>query len=120
MLIRGVDIQTRTPSGRPLSMCCYAAAALEALLSFAEFAVSLIGLVCLHPVTLICFVTSDNAAGRRSQNTVVTSKTRRAATDGSTLQTALSLRRRNCCQSKNNSCASDKCFQFSLHTFVSR
>ena len=47
-------------------MCCYAAAALEALLSFAEFAVSLIGLVCFHPVALVCFVTSDNAAGRRS------------------------------------------------------
>ena len=101
-------------------MCCYAAAALEALLSFAEFAVSLIGLVCLHPVTLICFVTSDNAAGRRSQNPVVSSKMPCDATDGSTFKTALCLRRRNYCQSKNNSCASDKCFHFSLQTFVSR
>jgi hypothetical protein len=43
-------------------------ASLEALLSFAVFAVSLIGLICLHPVALGCFVMSDNAAGRRSQN----------------------------------------------------
>jgi len=45
---------------------CRAVAALEALLSLARFAVSLVGLVCVHLAALVCFVTSDNAARDRS------------------------------------------------------
>jgi len=51
----------------------------------------LIGLVCLHLVAFVCFVTSDNAASRRSQNSMVSSKMARDATDGSTFKTALCL-----------------------------
>jgi hypothetical protein len=64
---------------------------LEALLLFAKFAVSLIDLVCLHLVAFVCFVTSDNAASRRSQNSMVSSKMACDATDGSTFKAALCL-----------------------------
>ena len=100
-------------------MRCYTAAALEVLLFFAEFAVSLIGLVCLHPVALVCFVTPYNTAGRRSQNPVVSSKMPCDATDGGTFKAALCLRRRYCCQSKQNGRASYKCLHFSLQTLIS-
>ena len=76
------------------------AIALEALVAFAKFAVRLIGLVCFHPVALVCFVTSDNTASCRSQNPVMSSNMPSDATDGSAFKTALCLRRRNCCQSK--------------------
>ena len=60
------------------------AIALEALVAFAKFAVRLIGLVCLHPVALVCFVASDNAASRRSQNPVMSSNMPSDATAGRT------------------------------------
>ena len=72
-------------------MCCYTAVALEALLTFSEFAVRLIGLVCLHPIALVCFVASNNAASRRSQNPVVSSNMPCDAADGSAFKTPLRL-----------------------------
>ena len=96
------------------------AIALEALVAFAKFAVRLIGLVCFHPVALVCFVTSYNAASCRSQNPVMSSNMPSDATDGSAFKTALCLRRRNCCQSKKNGRASYKRFHFSLQKFISR
>jgi hypothetical protein len=45
----------------------YTAVVLEALLSISQIAVMLIDLVFLQAVALVGFVTSDNAASRRSQ-----------------------------------------------------
>src|ERR1700693_2484307 len=101
-------------------MRCYAAAALEALLSFAGCAVSLFVPVFLHPVALVCFVTPYNTAGRRSQNPVVSSKMPCDATDGGTFKAALCLRRRYCYQSKQNGRAYYKCLHISLQTLISR
>ena len=64
---------------------------LEALLAFAEFAIGWIDLVCLHLVAFVCFVTSDNAASRRSQNSMVSSKMACDATDGRAFEAALCL-----------------------------
>ena len=60
--------------------------ALEALVAFAKLAVRLMGLVCFHPVALVCFVTCDNTASCRSQNPVVSSNMPSDAADGSALR----------------------------------
>jgi len=52
--------------GSPVSFS-YPAMALEALLSISQIAVRFIDLVSFQAVVLVCFVTSDSAASRRSQ-----------------------------------------------------
>jgi hypothetical protein len=78
---------TKGPTGP--SIYRRATVALEALFAVAVFAVSFVGLVWLHLVALICFVTSDSAASRRSQNSVMSSKMARYATDDRAFKTAL-------------------------------
>jgi cytosine/adenosine deaminase-related metal-dependent hydrolase len=57
---------SRTERARPGPIRFVAAAALEALLSFAESVVSLICMICLYSIALVCFVTSDSAASCRA------------------------------------------------------
>jgi hypothetical protein len=65
------------------------AIALEALVTFAKFALRFIGLVCFHPVALVCFVTSYNAATRGSQNSMMASIMACNATDDGAFNAAL-------------------------------
>ena len=61
--LRGVATQ----KGRGWGPLYHAAVVLKALLAISQIAVRLIDLVFLEAVALVCFVTSDSAASRRSQ-----------------------------------------------------
>jgi hypothetical protein len=80
----------RKDPSRPIRFV--AAAALEALISLAEFVVSLICMICLHSIALVCFVTSDNATSCRAQNSMVPGIMARHATNGRTFKAALCFR----------------------------
>jgi hypothetical protein len=69
----------------------------------------------LHPIASIRFVTSDYAAGRRSQNSVMPGVMARHAPDSRTFEAALCLSYGNSRQSNTQSRACDKCLQCRLH-----
>jgi hypothetical protein len=76
--------------------------------------------MCPRLGAFVCFVTSDNAARHRSQDSVMSGIMASNATYGSPLEATFGVRRLNGCQSKNNSRTSDKRLHFDLQILNTR